>query len=142
MNLDTRTHFEMMGGEAGIRRLVDRFYDIMDSAPEAAGIRALHAKRLDSSREKLFLFLTGWMGGPPLYVERYGHPKLRARHMPFPIGAPERDAWVWCMDGALAEQDIPAELRDYLRARFRAVADHMRNVPDELDDGAGERPRG
>jgi hemoglobin len=121
------SHFELMGGEDGVRRLVDRFYDLMDMAPEAAGIRALHPENLDSSREKLRLFLIGWTGGPPVYVERHGHPMLRARHLPFSIGEPERDAWVWCMDQALDEADMPDDLREFLRERFRAVANHMRN---------------
>lgn len=121
------SHFELLGGTDGIRTLVDRFYDIMDAEPEAAGIRALHPPDLASSREKLFLFLTGWTGGPPLYIEKHGHPMLRARHLPFPIGQAERDAWVWCMDRALDDHEMPGELRSFLRQRFRAVADHMRN---------------
>lgn len=120
-------HFELVGGEEGVRRLVDRFYDLMDSIPEAEGIRSLHPPDLKTSREKLYLFLVGWLGGPPLYVERYGHPRLRARHLPFPIGKAEADAWVHCMDGALDEHELPSDLREYLRQRFRAVADHMRN---------------
>ncbi|MBT8487253.1 MAG: group II truncated hemoglobin [Gemmatimonadetes bacterium] len=124
------SHFELMGGTDGIRSLVDRFYDIMDAEPDAAGIRALHPPNLDSSREKLFLFLTGWTGGPPLYVEKHGHPRLRARHLPFLIGQSERDAWVWCMDRALDEHEMPDELRSYLRQRFGAVADHVRNRPE------------
>lgn len=127
------THFEAIGGEAEVRRLVDRFYDLMDSAPEAEGIRALHPESLESSREKLHLFLVGWLGGPPLYVERFGPPMLRARHLPFPIGEAERDAWMWCMDRALDDQEMHAELREFLRDRFRAMADHMRNQ----DLGAG-----
>ena len=127
MNQNPASHFELMGGEEGVRRLVDRFYDVMDTAPEAAGIRAMHAPTLDTAREKLRLFLTGWTGGPQLYVERYGHPMLRGRHLPFPIGEPERDAWIFCMDQALEEAEMPPELRDYLKQRFRAVADHMRN---------------
>ncbi len=123
------THFEQMGGAEGIRALVDRFYDLMDSAPEAAGIRALHPPTLDMARTKLYCFLVGWTGGPPLYVQRYGHPMLRARHLPFPIGEAERDAWTWCMGRALDEQEMPQELRDHLKERFRAVADHMRNLP-------------
>lgn len=119
--------FELLGGEAGVRRLVDRFYDIMDSAPEATTVRALHAASLKSSREKLFLFLTGWSGGPQLYVERFGHPMLRMRHMPFSIGERERDEWLWCMDRALDEQEMPDELRAFLRQRFHQLADHMRN---------------
>jgi hemoglobin len=106
---------------------VGHFYDVMDEAEVAAGIRAMHPPDLTSSREKLFLFLVGWTGGPPLYVERYGHPMLRARHLPFPIGQSEAEAWVWCMDQALDEHEMPDELREYLRERFRAVAGHMRN---------------
>ena len=123
------THYELLGGDAGIRRLVDRFYDLMDTAPEAATIRRLHATSLKASREKLYLFLTGWTGGPPVYVERHGHPRLRARHLPFPISERERDEWMWCMDRALAEHEMPAELRASLRERFQQLADHMRNRP-------------
>ena len=124
------SHYELLGGDAGIRRLVDRFYDLMDTAPEAATIRRLHATSLKASREKLHLFLTGWTGGPPAYVEKHGHPRLRARHLPFRISSRERDEWMWCMDRAIAEQDLPEELRALLRERFRQLADHMRNHPD------------
>lgn len=121
------TPFEQIGGEPGVRRLVDRFYDLMDSASEAEGIRALHPASLESSRDKLYFFLVGWLGGPPLYVERVGPPMLRARHLPFAIAEAERDAWLWCMERALDEQEMATELRDFLRDRFRAMADHMRN---------------
>jgi hemoglobin len=123
------TPFELMGGDAGIRRLVDRFYDLMDSAPEAATIRALHAKSLAASRNKLHLYLMMWTGGPQTYIEQRGHPRLRARHLPFPIGERERDEWLWCMDRALAEHDMPDELRVALREKLHALADHMRNRP-------------
>ena len=124
--------FDLIGGGDGVRRLVDRFYDLMDTAPEAAHIRALHAASLKVSREKLYLFLTGWTGGPQLYVERYGHPALRARHLPFPIASRERDEGLWCMDRALDDQPMPDDLRAYLRQRFHALADHMVNRPDPL----------
>jgi len=124
------SHFDLFGREEGIRRLVDAFYDRMDRAPEAAGIRAMHPPDLATSREKLFCFLVGWMGGPPLYVQRYGHPMLRARHLPFSIGVEERDAWVACMDHALDEHPIPGEIREALKIRFRSVANHMRNQAD------------
>ena len=127
MRNDEGSPFEMIGGEAAVRGLVDRFYDLMDSEPEARVIRTMHPASLDTSREKLRLFLTGWLGGPPVYVERFGPPMLRARHLPFPIGEPERDAWLACMDRALDEQEMPSELRDFLRDRFAAMADHMRN---------------
>ena len=123
------THYELLGGDAGIRRLVDRFYDLMDTAPEAASVRALHATSLKASREKLYLFLSGWTGGPPVYVERFGHPRLRMRHMPFAIAARERDEWLWCMDRALDEHPMPGDTREFLRGRLHALADHMRNQP-------------
>ena len=120
--------YELIGGEAGLRSLVDRFYDLMDSSPEAAGIRAIHPRSLTRSREKLFMFLSGWSGGPQLYVEKFGHPRLRMRHMPFSIGAAERDQWLWCMNKALDESQIDPRVVEFLRARFAEVADAMRNV--------------
>lgn len=126
------TPYEQIGGDAGIRRLVDRFYDLMDASPEAATIRKLHAASLKASREKLYLYLTGWTGGPPTYVEKFGHPRLRARHLPFHISSIERDEWLWCMDRALDEQPMPDELRAFLREKLHALADHMRNQPDAL----------
>lgn len=124
------SHFEQLGGDAGIRRLVDRFYDLMDTAPEAATIRALHARSLKASRDKLHLFLVGWTGGPQRYVEKFGHPRLRMRHFPFAIASRERDEWLWCMDRALDEHEMPDDLRALLKTRFHQLADHMRNRPD------------
>ncbi len=131
----TRTPYEQLGGEVKVRELVDRFYDRMDALPEASDIRALHARSLKVSREKLFLFLSGWLGGPDLYQRRYGHPRLRARHLPFSIGVAERDQWLQCMEGALAEVVIDEALRAHLRQAFHQVADFMRNRP-EVDDSA------
>lgn len=124
------THYDALGGDDGIRHIVDRFYDLMDSAPEAVHVRALHAASLKVSREKLRLFLTGWTGGPQLYVEKFGHPMLRQRHFPFAIGAVERDEWLWCMQRALTEHTMPDDLRAYLTQRLIALADHMRNQPE------------
>lgn len=124
------THYELMGGDAGIRRLVDRFYDLMESSPEAANVRALHAASLRQSREKLYLYLTGWTGGPPVYVEKYGHPRLRARHLPFTIGVRERDEWLWCMDQAVDENPMPDDLRAALKQKLHELADFMRNAPE------------
>ena len=119
--------YERLGGEQAVLKLVDRFYDLMDSLPEAAHIRALHPEDLTGSRDKLFKFLSGWLGGPQLYVAEYGHPRLRARHMPFPIGEAERDAWLRCMEQALAETDMDELLRGHLLQSLRNTADHMRN---------------
>lgn len=121
------THYERIGGEEGVRRLVDRFYDLMDGTAEAAGIRELHAKNLKASREKLFLFLSGWLGGPQLYVEKYGHPRLRQRHLPFAIGESERDQWMACMIQAMQDVGLDEGLRRELAAAFQKTADFMRN---------------
>ncbi|HEY4303707.1 MAG TPA: group II truncated hemoglobin [Gemmatimonadaceae bacterium] len=126
------TQYESIGGDAAIRQLVDRFYDLMDASPEAATIRKLHAASLKASREKLYMYLTGWTGGPQIYVEQYGHPRLRARHLPFHISSRERDEWLWCMDRALDEQPMPDEVRAFLREKLHALADHMRNQQDAL----------
>jgi hemoglobin len=128
----TAPPYESIGGDTGVRQLVDRFYDLMDASPEAATIRRLHAASLKASREKLYMYLTGWTGGPPIYIEKYGHPRLRARHLPFHISSRERDEWLWCMDRALDEQPMPDELRGFLREKLHALADHMRNQPDAL----------
>jgi len=119
--------YEMIGGETGLRSLVNRFYDLMDSSPEAKQIRLFHAKSLTQSREKLFMFLSGWSGGPPLYVERFGHPRLRMRHMQFAIGTVERDQWLWCMHKALEESGLDPRVVEYLKARFAETADFLRN---------------
>src|SRR5919204_717715 len=123
----TQTIYESIGGEQTLRALVDRFYDLMDILPEAEGIRALHPETLDHSREKLFMFLSGWMGGPPLYIEKYGHPRLRARHLPFPIGESERNQWLWCMNRAMEDLNLEARLKSQLRQSFASTADFMRN---------------
>src|SRR3569833_934828 len=100
---ENQTPYDLVGGDAGVRALVDRFYDLMDSAPEAATIRKLHAASLKASREKLYKYLTGWTGGPPIYVEKYCHPRLRARHLPFHISSRERDEWLKNKNRALDE---------------------------------------
>jgi hemoglobin len=123
--------YDMLGGEAGLRSLVNRFYDLMDSSPEAEKIRAFHAQSLKRSREKLFMFLSGWSGGPQLYVERFGHPRLRMRHMPFAIGTVERDQWLWCMNKALDEGQFDPRVVQYLKVRFAEVADFLRNQAED-----------
>lgn len=121
------TAFEALGGEEGIRRLVDRFYDLMDLEPAYAGLRALHPAHLDGSRDKLHWFLCGWTGGPQHYVERFGHPMLRARHLPFSIGIAERDQWMACMRQALRELEIEPAFAERLGEAFAGTADWMRN---------------
>ncbi|MCM5572029.1 group II truncated hemoglobin [Burkholderiaceae bacterium FT117] len=121
--------FETLGGETGVRALVDRFYDLMDMDERFAGIRAMHPVNLDSSRDKLFWFLCGWLGGPDHYQSRFGHPRLRARHLPFPIGVSERDQWLLCMAEAMRDQGIEGELFDRLLEAFHGTADWMRNRP-------------
>ena len=124
------TPYALLGGEAKLRELVDRFYDLMDLEPAFAGIRKLHPTDLANSRDKLFMFLSGWMGGPGLYAERFGHPMLRARHMPFAIGAAERDAWMACMIQAMEGTGVDDRLRGALAQAFFGTADWMRNRPE------------
>ncbi|MBX6392700.1 MAG: group II truncated hemoglobin [Burkholderiales bacterium] len=122
----TTTIYELLG-EQKLRSLVDRFYHLMDTVPEYYGIRKLHPADLRSSNEKLYMFLSGWLGGPQLYFERYGHPRLRARHLPYPIGIAERDQWMACMVQAMEEEGIDEGLREVLRYAFAQTADWMRN---------------
>ncbi|MGB5563126.1 MAG: group II truncated hemoglobin, partial [Sedimenticolaceae bacterium] len=119
--MNEQTPYEALGGEAGVRELVDRFYNYMDTDDHASGVRRMHAQNLRVSREKLFLFLTGWMGGPDLYVQKYGHPRLRRRHMPFAIGKQERDQWMYCMRKALADMPIEDLQRKQLERAFAAT---------------------
>jgi hemoglobin len=120
-------HYQRIGGEAKVRELVQRFYQLMDELPEAHRIRKMHHIDLQNAEDKLFMFLTGWMGGPQLYVEKFGHPRLRQRHMPFAIGDDERDQWMMCMAQALDEVVADVELRTELMDAFQKVADFMRN---------------
>ena len=124
----SNTPYEGLGGADAVRRLVDRFYDLMDELPETHGLRQLHPADLTGSRQSLFEFLSGWFGGPPLYIEKKGHPRLRMRHMPFAIGPAERDQWMLCMRTALDEQVGDEALHQGVLNAFVQMADHMVNV--------------
>jgi hemoglobin len=123
------TPFAWIGGEERVKALVERFYDLMDLEPAYAALRAAHGSELDNARQRLFWFLCGWLGGPQHYTERFGHPKLRLRHMPFAIGIQERDQWLGCMDQAMGETEVPEGLRARLKDSFFQTADWMRNTP-------------
>jgi hemoglobin len=125
-----QTSYEKIGGEVGVRELVDKFYDYMDQHDDVQKLRNLHAKSLNASREKLFLFLSGWLGGPDLYVQKYGHPRLRARHLPFSIGIEERDQWMQCMHAAMQQIGLDEMLQKELSYAFSHTADFMRNRPE------------
>lgn len=119
--------YQLLGGEKAIKSLVDRFYWYMDILPEAAPIRQMHADNLTNAKQKLFKFLSGWLGGPDLYIREYGHPRLRMRHFPFAIGPAERDQWMLCMNKALTEMPFDRELKKQLSAAFYQLATHMIN---------------
>jgi hemoglobin len=119
--------FERLGGESGVRALVDRFYDLMDLDAAYAALRALHPATLEGARDKLFWFLCGWLGGPAHYTDRFGHPMLRARHLPYSIGIRERDQWLACMQQAMQEQQVEPALAQRLAESFFGTADWMRN---------------
>lgn len=119
--------YDALGGERGVRALVDHFYDEMDRDPTVKVLRDMHPSDLSDSRDKLFWFMSGWLGGPPLYVERKGHPRLRARHFPFAVDGSARDQWMKCMRVALAESGLEAPLRERLDDALFKLADHMVN---------------
>jgi hemoglobin len=123
------TPFEWIGGEAKVHALVERFYDLMDLEPKYAELRAAHGSHLERARQNLFWFLCGWLGGPQHYTDRFGHPRLRMRHMPFKIGIVERDQWLQCMDQAMGEVGVDETLRTRLKESFFQTADWMRNAP-------------
>jgi hemoglobin len=126
------TLFEWIGGEDKLKALIERFYDLMDLEPAYARLREVHGKSLDQARQRTFWFLCGWMGGPQHYTERFGHPRLRARHLHVPIGVRERDQWLACMDQAMGEVGLDQALRSHLQTSFFQTADWMRNTPESV----------
>jgi hemoglobin len=124
---ESATAYAQLGGEPAVRTLVERFYDLMDLEPAYVALRALHPQSLDGSRNKLHWFLCGWLGGPDLYQQRFGHPRLRARHLPYAIGIAERDQWLGCMKQAMRECGVDSDLAERLTAAFFNTADWMRN---------------
>ena len=121
------TPYQMIGGDTQVRALIDRFYDLMDAVPEYYVIRKLHPADLSGSRDKLYRFLSGWLGGPQLYTDKFGHPMLRARHLPFAIGVAERDAWITCMRQAAEAVIDDEKLRVWLLEQLFKTGDWMRN---------------
>lgn len=130
------TPYDVIGGEQALRSLVDRFYFYMDILPEAQGIRAMHQANLATAKDKLFKFFSGWLGGPNLFMEEFGHPMLRARHFPFAIGEAERDQWMLCMNKALDEMTMDPRLKTNLQAALQHLATHMINQGEEQQDDA------
>ena len=128
--MQTLSHYQRLGGEAGLKQLTRRFYEIMDELPETYALRKIHPEDLSGSAEKLFEFLSGWMGGPQLFIEKYGHPMLRRRHLPFHIDSSARDQWMLSMKLALEDTVADVPLRCELYDALHKVADHMRNQPE------------
>lgn len=122
-----QTPYQLIGGELVVRQLADRFYDIMETAPEAAELYAIHPLQLDVIRQKFFEFLSGWLGGPPLFEEKYGHPRLRARHMPFTVDQVLRDQWMFCMNQALDDVIEHTLIKEGIRQSIGQLATHMIN---------------
>ena len=125
--METTTTYEKIGGDPVVAKLCARFYELMDTVPQFAELRAMHPADLKNSSEKLYMFHSGWMGGPDLFVEKFGHPRLRGRHMPFSIGLQERDQWVACMVLAMEDVGIDEAVRAKLLENFFHTADFMRN---------------
>lgn len=125
--MQQNTPYQLIGGEQAVKQLANRFYDVMESDPHLADLLAIHPKPLNSVRERFFEFLSGWLGGPDLFVQKYGHPKLRARHLPFKVTAHQRDLWMLCMNQALAEIVTNTQMRRELQKSFYQLATHMIN---------------
>lgn len=119
--------YQLLGGEAGVRALADAFYDVMNEMPQAETIRAMHKQNLESIKQKLFEYFSGWMGGPPLYFEKYGKICLDKPHAPYPIGEAERDQWLLCMDKALERINASDEVKAMLKQPMFNMAERMRN---------------
>ncbi len=124
---EVTTPFEWIGGEDVVRAMTERFYDLMELEPAYTDLRAAHGTDLSNARQRLFWFLCGWLGGPNYYTDRFGHPMLRARHLPFEIGIKERDQWLACLTQAMQETKVPQVLRERLEQSFFQTADWMRN---------------
>ncbi len=122
-----QTAYALLGGEQPLRRIVARFYAQMDAEPRFLALRQSHPGPLDRAEQRLFMFLSGRLGGPDLYIEAFGHPRLRMRHLPFAIGPVERDQWVLCMDEAMRAEGVEGALRAALTEFFTAVAAQMQN---------------
>lgn len=127
MTEETITLYEAIGGEATVRALCHRFYELMDTLPEAARCRAIHPPSLAESEEKLYEYLTGYLGGPPIYMEKRGHPMLRRRHMVAEIGPQERDEWFLCFRQALDETVAHEKLREIIWTPIEKLGYHMQN---------------
>ncbi|CDM58788.1 MULTISPECIES: group II truncated hemoglobin [Rhizobium] len=121
------TLYEAIGGGAAVRALAHRFYELMDTLPEAHHVRAVHPPSLDGSQEKFYEYLTGYFGGPPLYTDKRGHPRLRSRHFVAKIGPVERDEWLLCFRRALEETIANPKLREIILPPIERLAYHMQN---------------
>jgi hemoglobin len=129
------TAFDYIGGQPVIDAIVDEFYRRMDTLPEAKDIRAMHTTDLSHINSVLKKYLAEWLGGPKNYSAERGHPMLRARHLPFPIGIADRDAWLLCMNGALDAHIAAGPVRENIRDAITKLADWMRNRKDEPPPG-------
>ncbi|QSZ57567.1 group II truncated hemoglobin [Rhizobium sp. ZX09] len=127
MSGETITLYEAIGGDATVRALTRRFYQLMDTLPEAARCRAIHPADLSGSEAKFYDYLTEYLGGPPVYVEKHGHPMLRRRHFVAPIGPAERDEWLLCFRRAMEETIENPKLREIIWPPIERLAFHMQN---------------
>lgn len=121
------TPYDLIGGEAVVRRLADRFYEIMDTDPGARRIRAMHGEDLGPIRQLLFEFLSGWLGGPALYFNRPEHRCIMSAHRPYALGEAERDEWMMCMRTAMTDCELSAEMRGLLDQAFSRMANAVRS---------------
>ncbi len=128
--IEKLTPYDQLGGEVGLRALVNRFYELMDELPEAFTVRKFHPENLTGAATSLFEYLSGWFGGPELYIAKKGHPRLRMRHAPYAIDSIVRDEWMMCMTQALNEEVADSNFRDEIIDTFAKMANHLVNTND------------
>lgn len=127
MTAETITLYDAIGGDETVKALAKRFYELMDRLPEAKACRDIHPPSLEGSEAKFYDYLTGYLGGPPVYVEKYGHPMLRRRHFVAPIGPDERDGWILCFKQAMEDTIENPKLREIIWPPIERLAYHMQN---------------
>ena len=138
MDTPQRLYYRL-GGAQVLREFVDNLYDFMDHFPAVETVRKMHAEDLSQTRDRLFMFLSGMLGGPPLYVDAFGHPYLRQKHMHLKIGDRERDQWLFCAQNAANQLDVSSEVRDELMSELTLMADHLRNQGGTMSTQNGWR---
>ncbi len=127
IKLDNQNLYSRLGGAPTLRKFVDNLYDFMDYFTPVENVRKMYPEDLSDARNRLFMFLSGMLGGPPLYENGCGYAKLRQKHMHLKIGDKEREQWLFCAQNAANQLDIDSRVRDALMVKITEMANHLHN---------------